>query len=128
MMSFRDADQYDLSTFESHLVESLDPFDDKLTTGEKRNMTTGNEKKKPFFDARAGQVQATVWMNKQTFNGVERDVPSIQIIKQYPKKVGDTEVWTKTDSYSLSDLQKLEVVLAEVQRKLLLSEKQGGPS
>ena len=75
---------------------------------------------KPYKKFRAGQVSATIWNNEQTNKeGKTFEVKTIQLTKSYTTDEGKT--WKDTNSFSLNDLPKIQLVILKAQEELLLS-------
>ena len=74
----------------------------------------------PYKKFRAGQVSATIWINeREGKDGKMFEAKTIQLTKSYTTDEGKT--WKDTNSFSLNDLQKIQLVILKAQEELLLS-------
>jgi hypothetical protein len=70
----------------------------------------------PVDEVRAGLVKATVWENKSTDGKPFR---TISLQRSYKEK--DSDQWKNTESYRISDIPRLILVLQQVYEKNVLS-------
>ena len=79
---------------------------------------------KPIQTIKAGGVQASVWENEKEFDGKQIMVKSFTLDRRYK----DKEEWKSTSSFNLNDIAKIDAVLAELKRVLLLKEEDNNSS
>lgn len=65
---------------------------------------------KPETKFRAGVVQATVWKNQSTKQGLSGDYYSVSFGKNYKDKTG---AWKSTNSLNVTEIPKLIAVLGK---------------
>ena len=74
------------------------------------------QKAKPEFKARAGQIVGTIWKNERK-EGQDFDTFSVNIVKSYKDK---EDSWKNTNNFNLNDLVKVEIVTRECLKFLTL--------
>tara|TARA_Y100000310_G_scaffold344364_1_gene456768 strand:- start:9848 stop:10138 length:291 start_codon:yes stop_codon:yes gene_type:complete len=81
-----------------------------------------DSKNLPLNKFRAGAITATIWKNTGTrANGEESEFNTISIERGYQDKEGN---WQKTNSMRVSDLPKLQVVIAKAYESLVLAQQE----
>jgi len=74
---------------------------------------------KPELKFRAGSVQASIWKNETSKDGVTKDYYTVSFQRRYKDKEGE---WKSTDSLHVNDLPKAMVVIGKAYEELTLKE------
>ncbi|MFQ5621063.1 MAG: hypothetical protein ACE5FT_04430 [Candidatus Nanoarchaeia archaeon] len=72
---------------------------------------------KPEFKFRAGPVEASIWKNETTKEGVTKDYFTVSFQRRYKDKEG---AWQSTNSLHVNDLPKAMVVIGKAYEELTL--------
>jgi len=93
-----------------------------MSFGKTANKQETTEKKKgspPVYTERAGLVKADVWENTSSEG---KTFKTVSVQRSYKDK---EDKWQTTTSFRVNDLPRLQLVLAKVYEKTVLSEQDG---